>query len=103
MSVPASPPAPSASPIPEEVQDLLASEQRDRARDKGSFNQYGMRDDPRDAEMPDRANPGTGDHARRFGAGGDMASYANRADPEGPGHPPEHDASSDAPAHKPGP
>ncbi|WP_313073111.1 hypothetical protein [Melaminivora sp.] len=87
-------PAPSQ---PASVQQELATAQRDRARDQGRFNMYGMRIDPRTQE-PDRANPGNGDHARRFGAGGDLSTYANRS------HEGERellpDRGSDAPAHK---
>lgn len=75
----------------------LADAERDRARDQGHFNQYGMRADPRRNPV-DRANPGTGDHARRFGAGGDLTSYANRTEDEAPVSP-LRDESSDAPAH----
>lgn len=80
---------------PDPLQQRLNQEQRDRARDLGHYNQYGLRSDPR-AENVDRANPGTGDHARRFGASGDPATYANRA--EEPQSPPLHDTASDAPA-----
>jgi len=98
MSTPVSSTPPTSGP--DDVQDLLASEQRDRARDRGHYNQYGMRDDARKTEEPGRLNPGNGDHPRRFGSGGDLSTYANRA---GDSETPERDASSDAPAHKPGP
>ncbi|SDM29008.1 hypothetical protein SAMN05428957_10429 [Oryzisolibacter propanilivorax] len=82
---------------PSRLDQQLADAERDRARDHGHFNQYGMRADPR-RDPVDHANPGTGDHARRFGAGGDPASYANRAGDEQPVPPLRSDA-SDAPAH----
>ena len=69
---------------------------QDRPRDRGRFTQYGLRTDPR-PEPGDRSNPGTGDHARRFGASGDLASYANR--PAEADAPQVHDQASDAPAH----
>lgn len=76
------------------LEQQLSTSERDRARDQGRFTQYGMRIDAR-PPGPDHANPGTGDHARRFGAGGDPASYANR--PGGQDVP--SDVGSDAPAH----
>ena len=110
MTVPASPPSnPSAQPgqpapaRQDPVAQLLAAEQRDRARDRGRFNQYGMRDDPRDPQESDRENPGNGDRARRFGSGGDPSSYANRVPDTKEPAVPDQDASSDSPAHKPGP
>ncbi|AVP58786.1 hypothetical protein C7H73_14670 [Pulveribacter suum] len=81
------------------MQALLDAEQRDRARDRGHFTQYGMRIDPRDAQESARANPGTGDRPRRFGAGGDPATYANRADLLAQPQTAVRDDSSDAPAH----
>lgn len=63
----------------------------DRAADDGHFNQYGMRTDPRKVTMSNPENPGTGDGPRRFGGGGDPATYENRdaaakrtEDPQGP-------------------
>ncbi|WP_158702849.1 hypothetical protein [Melaminivora suipulveris] len=84
-------------PIPESVERQLASAERDRERDRGHFNQYGLRSDPRPQDV-DRANPGTGDNARRFGASGDPATYVNRADEPQP--PPLRGPSSDAPANR---
>lgn len=79
----------------------LASDQQDRARDRGRFTMYGMRVDARDSHGPDTENPGNGDHARRFGAGGDLSSYANRA-PQA-AQAPVRAKGSDAPAHTPVP
>lgn len=63
--------------------DLTAREQeaamQERSRDSGHFNLYGMRNDPRDPQLVEGENPGTGEGARRFGAGADPASYANVA------------------------
>lgn len=50
---------------------------QDRANDRGHFNLYGMRDDARGPDAVDGENPGTGEGPRRFGGGGDEASYAN--------------------------
>ncbi|SFE10617.1 hypothetical protein [Paracidovorax konjaci] len=58
--------------------DKVSTEQ-DRQRDTGHFDQYGMRNDPRDTATPAGGeNPATGDGGRRFGAGGDESSYGNR-------------------------
>lgn len=63
----------------------------DREADEGHFNQYGMRSDPREVLTSHPENPGTGEGARRFGWGGDPATYENRdvdakrtEDPHGP-------------------
>ena len=77
---------------------LLDSEQQDRARDQGHFTMYGMRVDTPASKEPEGENPGNGDHARRFGAGGDLSTYANRS-PE-TDHAPRSNTGSDAPAHK---
>ena len=66
----------------------LASAERDRALDKGHFNQYGMRDDPRGKDTVDGENPGDGENARHFGADGDASSYGNR--PGHSGQPPQN-------------
>ncbi len=86
-----------SDPQPADLDLQLEADQRDRARDRGHFNQYGLRIDSRPPEG-DRANPGTGDHARRFGAGGDPASYSNRGGEQEPL--PNLERSSDAPASK---
>lgn len=50
---------------------------QERMQDRGHFNQYGMRDDPRGQNQIDGENPGTGEGPRQFGSGGDLSSYAN--------------------------
>lgn len=81
--------------LPPAVKEQLQAAEMDRQRDRGHYNQYGMRDDTR-AERGDHANPGTGDHARRFGASGDLSTYANRDG--GQEDTVLQDTSSDAPA-----
>lgn len=66
------------SPGADSMAEKLAQAQRERAKDRGRFNQYGMRDDPRGGDAVDGENPGNGENPRRFGAGGDVSSYANR-------------------------
>ena len=63
------------APLPER----LAADQKQRARDRGHFNNYGMREDPTDEPIVDGENAADGGQARRFGAGGDESTYANRA------------------------
>lgn len=81
-------------PLPER----LASDERDRARDQGHFTQYGMRIDSRPEPALEHGNPGTGDHARRFGASGDLATYANREGDDAAA--PLPGSSSDAPSNR---
>lgn len=50
----------------------------ERTRDRGHFNQYGMRDDARTEPVGDRENAADGLSSQRFGAGGDLSTYANR-------------------------
>ncbi len=54
-------------------------EDKDRQADTGHYSQYGMRDDPRGVLASHPENPATGEGARRFGAGGDEATYENRS------------------------
>ena len=68
------------------VAEKLVAAQRERARDRGHFSQYGMRDDPRGGGAVEGENPGNGENARRFGAGGDVSSYGNRAGGSPAGH-----------------
>ena len=83
---------------PPSLDERLAAAERARMRDRGHFNQYGLRIDSRPDEA-DRANPGTGAHARRYGAGGDLSTYANRAHGVQTQQLPD-EASSDAPASR---
>lgn len=53
---------------------------KDRQADTGHYDQYGMRDDPRGVLTSRPENPATGEGPRRFGAGGDEATYDNRAE-----------------------
>ena len=62
---------------PDTTTTAKQADQQARAEDRGHFNQYGMRNDARGDGGLDTANPGTGEGPRRYGAGGDPASYAN--------------------------
>ena len=58
------------APLPER----LAVDQKQRARDRGHFNNYGMRDDSTDEPIVDGENAADGGQARRFGAGSDEST-----------------------------
>ncbi|SFE57203.1 DUF3606 domain-containing protein [Paracidovorax wautersii] len=61
-------------------QPAQSAADKDRQADTGHYNQYGMRDDPRGVLTSHPENPATGEGARRFGAGGDEATYENRSE-----------------------
>ncbi len=64
---------------PDPVAEGTLADERERRRDTGHYDQYGMRDDPRPTATPAGAeNLATGEGARRFGASGDESSYGNR-------------------------
>ncbi len=62
-----------------EASPLVQSDaDKGRHANAGHYSQYGMRDDPRGVLTSHPENPGTGEGPRRFGAGGDEASYDDR-------------------------
>lgn len=65
--------------IPDPVADNIVADERERRRDTGHYDQYGMRDDTRSAATPPGAeNLATGEGGRRFGGSGDESTYGNR-------------------------
>ncbi len=63
----------------ESVAQITQADERERRRDTGHYDQYGMRDDPGPAATPAGAeNLATGEGGRRFGGSGDESTYGNR-------------------------